>query len=48
MTGWMAEGMPGGKSLILKEGWVLDWGGFRLLCDGNPGVIIATAKMWNY
>jgi hypothetical protein len=44
----MAERMPGGESLILKEESVLDWGGFRRLRDGNPGVIIATKKMWKY
>ena len=24
MTGWVVERMPGGESLILKEGWFFD------------------------
>ena len=41
ITGWMAERIPGGESLILKEGWVFDEGYFRLLCDENKSAIIA-------
>jgi hypothetical protein len=35
MTGWMAERMPGGERLILKEGWVFDEGGgrFQAVCQ---------------
>jgi hypothetical protein len=41
MTGWMAERIPGGESLILKEGWVFNEGCIRLLCDGYKSAIIA-------
>jgi hypothetical protein len=34
MIDWMAERMPGGESLILKEGWVFDEGSFRLCMTG--------------
>jgi hypothetical protein len=40
MTGWMAERLPGGESLILKEGWVFDEGGFKLLRDGHLSAIM--------
>jgi hypothetical protein len=48
MTGWMAERMPGGESLILKEGWVFDEGGFRLLCDGHLCAIMARVTVGKY
>ncbi len=41
MTGWVAERMLGGESLILKEEWVFDEGGFGLLRDGHLSVTIA-------
>jgi hypothetical protein len=41
MTGWMVERMPGGASLILKEEWVFDEGGFRLLRDRHLCAIMA-------
>jgi len=47
LTVWMAERLPGGASLILKGGWVLDVRGFKLLCGGYLYAIIATIKVGN-
>ena len=48
MTGWVVERMPGGERLILKEGWVFDEGGFRLLCEGHLSAIPARVKVGKY
>jgi hypothetical protein len=48
MTGWMAERLPGGESLILKEGWVFDEGCFRLLRDGHKSAINARVTVGKY
>jgi len=45
MTGWIAERLPGGASLILKGGWVLNERGFSLLRGGHLYVIIVTIKV---